>query len=357
MEHTIDVSVLLTRVRAYRTAIAIFVVVATVVTAGIAFLLPNWYQATASLLPPGEEETGFGIAKLLRGASVPGIKIPTQSTPADVFLAVLKSRRLNEEIVSRFQLLKVYKQKFVEDAVKELDRHGKFKLTDAGTIDLSVEDRDPKRAAAMLQAYIDLLDQFNREVRSTKGRRTRIFVEERLKQTQQNLATAEQALADYQSTHKTAVLTPQMSTATESAARLYAERMALEVRLGVVRGYAREGSAEEQQIMAQRDQIDMQLRSLPETGLVLARYVREAQKQEQLYELLTGQYEEARIDEARDVVTVDVLDPPEAPERKVRPHRGVIIVVGFLLSLGVGVAYALFQEEKQAEPHHASMAG
>lgn len=356
MERTIDLAVLGSRVKAHRTPITLFVLAITLVTAGIAFLLPNWYQATASLLPPGEEETGFGIARLLRGASVPGVKIPTQSTPADVMLAVLKSRRIEDEIINRYDLRRVYKVKFMEDAAKELDRHTKFKLTDAGTIDMALEDKDPKRAAAMLQTFIDLLDQFNREVRSTKGRRTRIFVEQRLQETQQNLAKAEQALADYQSSHKAAIITPQMSTATDNAARLYAQRMALEVRLGVVRGYAREGSEEEQQILAQLAQIDAQLRSLPETGLELARYLRESKKQETLYELLTSQYEEARIDEARDVVTVDVLDPPSAPERKLRPHRGVMIAVGFLLSLGVGLAYALFQDEKQAEPRLASVA-
>jgi uncharacterized protein involved in exopolysaccharide biosynthesis len=82
----------------------------------------------------------------------------------------------------------------------------------------------------------------------------------------------------------------------------------------------------------------------------MARLLREVQKFEQLYVLLTSQYEEARIDEARDVVTVDVLDPPVPPERKAHPHRGIMILVGFLLSSGLGVAYALFQEEKPGSP-------
>src|SRR5689334_17037934 len=114
MERTIDLAVLGKRVKAYRTPITVFVLAATLVTAGISFMLPNWYQSTASLLPPGEEETGFGIARLLRGASVPGVKIPTQSTPADVMLAVLQSRRISDEIINRFDLRKAYKVKFME---------------------------------------------------------------------------------------------------------------------------------------------------------------------------------------------------------------------------------------------------
>jgi uncharacterized protein involved in exopolysaccharide biosynthesis len=326
------------------------VMAATIVTGVIAFVLPPWFKATGSLLPPAEEEGGFGIARLLKGAAVPGIKIPTQATPADVFVAVLESRRINEEIVQRFDLMHRYKKKYREDAVKELKRHVKFKLTDAGTIDLSVEDRSPQIAADILNAYVELLDRFNREVRTTKGRRTRIFVESRLNETKDALAKSEMILTAYQSTHKAAVLSPEVSTAVETAARLYAQRAALQIQLGVVRSYSREGGDEESQIRERLAQLDQQLGALPETGLELARMLREVKTHEQLLLLLTAQYEEARVDEARDVVSVDVLDPGVPPERKVRPRRGVMIIGAFLLSLAVGVAYALFQPEEPTGP-------
>ena len=347
MEQSINVNVLWNRMWGYRRPIAMFVVAATLITTAVAFLLPAWYQATASLLPPSEEDSSFGIARLLKGVAVPGIKIPTQATPADVFIAVLDSQRIREEIVNKFDLKKAYKRKFMQDAIKDLKKHTKFRLTDAGTIDMQVEDTNPKRASDMLLAYIDMLDRFNREIRTTKGRRTRMFVEQRLNETKVELAKAEQALVDYQASHKAAIITPELSTAAEGAARIYAQRTALQVRLGIVRGYSREGSQEEQQIHDQLTQLDQQLRSLPETGLELARLLREVKKDEQIYVLLTAQFEDARIDEARDVVTVDVLDAPKPPERKSRPHRLLLISVGFLLSLGIGLAYAVFQGDRQ----------
>jgi tyrosine-protein kinase Etk/Wzc len=354
MEQTIDISSLWKRMWAYRRPIAVFVTTATLLTAVVAFILPPWYQATASLLPPSEEDSSFGIARLLKGVAVPGIKIPTQATPADVFLAVLDSRRLREEIVTRFGLMKVYKRKYMQDAIKDLKKHTKFKLTDAGTIDMQLEDTNAKRASDMLSAYIELLDRFNREVRTTKGRRTRMFVEERLTDTKAQLAKSEQLLADYQSRHKAAIITPEMSTAAQTAAEVYARRSALEVKLGVIRSYSHPGSQEEQQIVDQMAQLDRQLSALPETGLELARQLRDVKKYEQIYILLTAQYEEARIDEARDVVTVDLLDPPIPPERKTKPHRLVLILTGFLMSLGIGLAYAAFQEEKQPGSLQAS---
>src|SRR5262245_15088842 len=99
----------------------------------------------------------------------------------------------------------------------------------------------------MANAYVEFLDRFNREVRMTKGRRTRMFIEGRLAETRQDLGISEQRLAQYQASHKAVALSPQMSTAIDEAAKLYARRMALSVRLGVVRGYS-EGSEEETQI-------------------------------------------------------------------------------------------------------------
>src|SRR4029077_19076429 len=124
--------------------------------------LPPWYRAQTSLLPPSEEESGFGIASLFRGIGVPGIKIPTQATPAEVFEAVLQSRRVNDEIVRQFDLRTLYHKKFQEDAIRELRRHMRIKLTQAGTLELSVEDRSAQRSADMANAYIAALDRFNR---------------------------------------------------------------------------------------------------------------------------------------------------------------------------------------------------
>jgi uncharacterized protein involved in exopolysaccharide biosynthesis len=346
MERTIELSYLWRRVWQKRVPIGAMVLVACLGTAGVSFLMKPWFRASGSLMPPAEEEVGFGLAKLLKGASVPGIKIPTQATPADVFISVLESRRISEEMVQRFGLQKKYKKKLKEDAVKELKRHARFKLTDAGIIEMSVEDTDPRTAADMLGAYIQLLDQFNREVRTTKGRRTRQFVEARLTENKADLSKAEERLSVYQSRHKAAVISPEMSTAIEQAARIYAQRTALEVRLSLVRSYVRDGSDEEAQIRGQLAALDRQLSQLPETGLELARLMRDVKMQETVYALLTAQFEEARIDEARDITSVDVLDPPAPPERKIRPRRTIMVVSAFLLSLAVGIGWALFQEDR-----------
>lgn len=323
---------------------------ATLIAAAVAFLLPPWFRADAELLPPSEEDSSVGIASLLRGVGMPGVKIPTEVTPADIFTVILESRRLSEQMVNRFDLMKLYKKKLMGDAVKELKRHARFKVSDQGTIRISVEDTNRQRAADMANAYVELLDRFNREVRMTKGHRTRQFVESRLTDTKRELTASEQRLAEYQVKHKTVALSPQMSSAIEEAAHLYARRTALEVRLGVVRGYSEGSSEEEIQIRQELAQLERQMSTLPTVGVQLARLIREVKALEQIFAILTAQYEEARINEARDVMTVEVLDPATPPERKVKPKRMTIIVSAFMLSLALGVGYSLLQEEDRAEP-------
>ncbi len=327
-----------------RRTIAVLVIAATLVVGVIAFVLPPWYRADGTLLPPSEEESGVGLASLLKGFGVAGVKVPTQATPTDVFIAILESRRVNEEVVKRFDLRNRYHVKFMTDALKKLHSHARFKATDAGTIEISVEDRDPVRAAAMANAYMELLDRFNREVRMTKGRRTRTFVEQRLVETKQELAHAEQTFADYQSRHKTAMMSREMTTAADAAARLYAQRAALQVRLGVVQSYTRGPSDEALQITQELSQLDRQLAALPETGLEISRMYRDVRTLEQVYVLLTAQYEQARIDEVRDVTTIEVLDPAVPPEKKAKPLRSMMVMAAFGLSLTAGVLWAIMTE-------------
>jgi tyrosine-protein kinase Etk/Wzc len=343
LEQSIELGLLWDRIWSRRRAVATLVLAATILMGIIAFLLPSWYRGEAALLPPSEEESGVGLSSLLRGIGVAGVKVPTQAAPADVFVAILQSRGLNEAIVRRFGLQRRYRTRFLVDAVKQLRRHARFTVTDAGTILVSVEDRDPKQAAAMTNAYVDLLDGFNRDMRMTRGRRTRMFVEGRLNESRDALARAEQRLASYQSIHKSAMLSREMTTAMDAAARLYAERTDLQVRLGVARTYTRGQSDEITQVSEQLASLDRQLAVLPTSGLDLARLYRDVRTFEQVFIVLTAQYEQSRIDEVRDTPTIEVLDRAIPPERKSRPRRSLMVAAAFLLSLGVGVGYAMLQ--------------
>jgi uncharacterized protein involved in exopolysaccharide biosynthesis len=315
------------------------VALGVLVSIAVAFLWPPTYKATTTMLPPTEEDTGFNAASVFRGLSVPGIRIPSRSGPEDVAVVILHSRRIAATLVQRFHLVDVYHVKSDQAAVAKLQKRSKFKVDESGSIIITVSDRESKRAADLANAYAEEVDRFNREIRMTKGRRMRLFVEGRLAETRRDLTTAEEVLRDYGMKHKAIALSPDELSTVESAAQLFASKTALETRLGMTREYASENSEEVRRLRQQFDQINGQISALPELGLELARMVRDVKIQEQVFSLLSAQYEEARINEARDIPTVEVLDPAIPPEGRAWPRRGLLVGIGGVLSLCGALAW------------------
>jgi uncharacterized protein involved in exopolysaccharide biosynthesis len=308
------------------------VAVGTVLTAVLAFVWPPTYRAETVLLPPSEEDTGFSVSAIVRGLNVPGVRIPTRTGPEDVTMAILQSRRIAAILVQRFDLMKVYNVPRKDPAIRILQEHSSFKLGESGTVVVRVEDRDPKRAADLANAYAEELDRFNREIRMTKGRQTRLFVEKRLEETRVAMEAAEEALRRYGEQHHTVALSADQMSSLESAASLFASQANLQIQIGLARQSASDSSVEVRRLRQQLAEVNRLIGQLPDLGLEQARLVRTMKIQEQVYALLSSQYEEARINEARDLATVEVLDRADPPDRRSWPRRGLLIVLGFLIS-------------------------
>ena len=316
----------------YRRLILLQLAAVLLITVITVMLLPAWYSSRAVILPP-QDAGEFSLSALLSGVKVPGVQLPGTSTPSETYLAVLKSHWIGEHIVRQFDLQRIYKAKMLEDAIKALFLHASIGTTDEGTLFVAVEDHDPRRAASMANAFISYLDQFNREHRSTRGSSTRRFVERRLAETADSLRISEDALADYQRVHKAVGLSPEGSSALESSARLLAERANLAVKLDALRTGMSEDNPVVQEARIQLSALDRQLSRLPSQGVEIARLYRRVKINEQLFALLTAQLEEARITEARDTPTVDVLDVASPASRRARPRRAMIIGTAAVLAL------------------------
>jgi uncharacterized protein involved in exopolysaccharide biosynthesis len=338
-------------VRPYLPRAAAAVAIGTLLAVLVAFLWPPTYVARATLLPPTEEDTGFSVSNLLRGIAVPGIRIPTRSGPADVTVSILESRRIAEVLVRQFDLRRAYGVGSVDAAIAALQDRSRFDVDEMGMIVIAVEDRDPKRAADLANAFARELDRFNREVRMTKGRRMRLFVETRLDATRRDLAAAEARLRDYARRNRTVPLSAEQMSMVESGAQLFAQKAALEVQVGVARGFAAESSEEVRRLRQQLEQVNRQIGALPELGVQMARLVRDIRVHEQVYALLSAQHEEARINEARDLATVEVLDEAVPPERRAWPRRGLLVAIGFVASVLLSAAWIGWSLRRK--PHYA----
>lgn len=317
------------------------VAIVTVAALVLALVIPPWYRSTVTLLPPREESVGFSLTTMLRGLSIPGVRIPTQASPAEIFVAILQSRTLLTQVVEEFDLRKVYKVKRVSDAVTALRQSVKAEIGEDGLITLHVDDHDARRAADIANRMIEILDDINRKTLSTRGRRVRHFVEERLKDTQRELVAAEDSLRRYQQRNKSLMLGTEEASSADLGAKLLSQRIDLQMRLGLAATYSIQSSPEVERLQSRLQTLDRQIERVPRLGMELTRLYRDVKVQDQVFTLLTAQLEDAKLQEAKDVPTVEVLDRAIPADRRARPRRSLIVMLGFAGSLVAGVAYLL----------------
>lgn len=316
------------------------VLVAGVIMSALTYAMPSWYRSTTVLLPPEETDDMSGGSMVLQRflQRVPSLTgVSRYYTPSDVYRAVLVSRSVQTVIATKFGMQKVYKKKNLEKTIEELRRHVRVALAPDGTISVAVEDRSRERAAGIANAFVDELDRFNREKRNSQGRRARLFLESRVANADSLQRIAATSLAEYQKAHHVVVPTELESANLSPVADLMAKRMALAVRLSVLRTYLSETSEQVVQARTELEQLQGQLGQLPDLQDELSRRTRDVRLYQQVYLLLSAQLEDARLREAMTTPTVTVLDPAIPVERRARPIRwlwaGIAMMVSFLASV------------------------
>ncbi len=304
--------------------IVAFIGVVALAAVVVALVLPAWYLAESTVLPPTEGNDSFGImAGLIQSAALSRIGLATSSTASDVYEEILKSRTLQEDLVHEFHLDSLYRRKGMDRTLKELEKHVSVSTGVSGLLIVRVEDRDPGRAAAMANRLVDELDRFNRETLNTRAKRTREFLATRVADVQERMKGAEARLTAYEKAHGVVA----DAGAVSGMASIVAQKLDLQVKRAYVSSYSAPGSAAVRSIDAQIAAFDRELSQLPGLKNEGARLALDAEIQRRVFTLLTSQYEDARIQEMRDTPTITVLDHAEPPELKARPKRAVIVLV------------------------------
>ncbi len=330
--------------------------VAALVALIVTLLLPKMYTATTTILPPQQKQSAatsmIGQFAVISGLNVADVGL---KNPADLFVAMLKSRTVEDDLINRFDLRRVYWVKRYQDARSKLDSRSEVIATKEGLISIAVTDGDPNRAADMANAYVNELHNLNQKLAITEAAQRRLFYEEQLKAEQNELAAAELALEQVQ--QKSGLLQPeaQGKTVIASISDLRAQVASHEVQLQTMRSYATPNNPDlkraETELAGLRGEltklehsnaavgngnIGIPARRFPQAELEYLRRARELKYHEALYEFLGKQVEAARIDEANDAFTVQVVDKAVTPEKKSGPKRMVIMLAvtgtAFLLS-------------------------
>lgn len=343
---------------------------AAVVAVVVSLLLPNWYAATSTALPPHESRSGGTLVSMFTQLGMDlGASGLLSTTPAtDVMIGVLKSRYVRGQVVDRFNLVAVYGSETRDHAVKELGDHVRVNTTAEGLIEVQVEDKDRQRAADMANAFMEFLDEYHREASVDQARRTREFVETALLDNRVRLEAASGDLRAFQESHGTIELTEQTRATVEALAALQTEHTALSIRRGVLASFATPDQVEIRGIDVRLEEIGSQislltggsmgdsagtrastgalipLSDIPGIGLELADLTREVVVRGRVLEFLSSQLEEARIQESKDLEIVSTLDTAVPPLKKIRPRRSIICILTVVLALAGSIGVAALAE-------------
>ena len=356
-----------------------------VIATAIAFLVPNRYQSTAQLMPPDQSmssgtamlaalssRVGGGLAGLAESAF--GMK-----TTGALFVGILKSDTVKDDLIHKFNLQELYRTRYIEYTRKELAaRTDISEDRDSGIITISVTDHDPRRAAAMAQEYVNELNWVVTHLTTSAARRERVFLDERLKQVKADLEDAERNFSQFAS-QKGAIDVPNQGKAMVTAAatlqgqliaaeselqglkQIYTDNnvrvRAAQARVNELRNSLRTIAGKGADENSSAGQLYPSLRELPLLGVTYADLLRRAKVQEAIFETLTQQDELAKVQEAKEVPSVKVLDAPLVPQKKSFPPRLLIMVLGTMLA-GIGaiawiLAGAAWQATDSNDPRKA----
>lgn len=344
-----------------RRMVAVLVALVLLATLIIGLILPRIYESTASVIAP--KEGGGQILGVLGGGGLLqqlASTLPSMTPNRDLLVSVLKSRTMLQSVVERFKLQEYYRTRYLEDAINRLRNVTTLTVSREGAIFVKVEDTNPAQAAAIANFYIQQLDKLVTRYGVGEAGRQRGFLTEQLAQAKVVLDTAEEALRRFQERNRAIVLQEQTRGAIEAAARLKGEIVAAQVQLQVMRSFATDANPDIMSLRRRIDEMNRQLGQMqygdgatnkpadsagdrrdfsvpfvrvPELGLELVRLTRDVRVQETVVGLLTQQLEQARLNEARDLPVVQVLDQAVAAERPSKPRLGLNLAVAGVSSL------------------------
>jgi capsule polysaccharide export protein KpsE/RkpR len=358
---------------------------ALVLSTLIAFVIPKRYESTARLMPPNDTNSGMALLAAVTGGksasgsgggltgglggglgSVASDLLGMKSSGA-LFVGILQSRTVQDDLINKFDLRKLYRDRLVEDAREDLGK--KTDITEdrkSGIISIQVTDKNPQRAAAMAQEYVEELKRLLTQVNTSSAHRERVFLEERLAQVKQDLESAEKGFSEFASKNTAIDIQSQGKAMIEAGAALEGQMIAAQTELQSLRQIYSDGNIRVRTTQARVNELQRQLeklsgkfdsvttsngqadqmiypsiRKLPLLGVNYADLYRNTKIQEAIFETLTQGYELAKVEEAKETPNVKVIDPPNVPEKKSFPPRPLIIILGALLPCFLGAFWIL----------------
>lgn len=340
--------------------------IATVMGVVISLLVPPTFTARASLIPPNSQQGGSGAAASLAALSAlgglsSGLGV---KTPDELYVALLRSDSVTRVLADRFGLMARYQVKDFEALRRALARQVRISADKkSGIITIEVDDKEPKFAAELANAHTPEVTKLMTRLAVSEAQQRRVFFEQQLKDTKENLVKAETALRHFQEKTGMLVLEKQAEALLGGVAQLRSLIADREVRLRVLRSSATGQNPDvirlSTEVSALRAELarletaesgasrngptELAVGRLPETATEYVRARRELKLQETLLEAMVRQYELAKLDEAKEGPLLQQVDVALPPDAKSRPSRGLIIITMSVLGIFISACGVLFR--------------
>lgn len=342
----------------------------TAVLATIAvFLWPVSYTAEAVILIPQQAQSSLSsflgpLAGLAPAAGMSGLGLLSGLSlrnPAELYIGVLESRTVADALITKFKLKDVYSVADYTRARKKLARNTRIESGKDSLIHIKVDDHNAARAAKLANAYVDELAGSNSRLALTEAGQRRLFYEAQLKKEKEELADAEIGLRNTQ--QATGLVAPggQAEALLRVGAQLHAEILSRETQLAAMKTFAADDNPRLQIVKRELSVLQAQLNELergdykegtlelptgklPEATLKYLRAVRELKYHETLFEVLSRQYEAARLDEAKSGAPIQIVDRAITPERKSWPPRTLLVLAAVTAAFLIFAFWMLLEE-------------
>ena len=344
------------------------------ITAIVSFTMTPIYKAETKILPPQQGSSSMTsqlLSQLGGAASFIGGTVGVKSSN-DLYIAILKSRPILDNIIDKFKLMELHKAKSREDTRKALI--GVLKMQDdkkSGIVSVGIEGKDPKMAADIANAFVDELREYNKRLALTEASQRRLFFEEQLKDVKEGLIKSEEGMKGFQEKTGAFKIDDQAKAAIEGIVQLRALIAEKEIQIRVMKTYATSHNPDiqklEEELKGLREHLSileakgsggnpdviLSTGRIPALGTEYIRKMREFKYKEALYEIMAKQYEMARLDEAKDAPIIQVIEKAIPPEKRIKPNRSQMVMIatvaGFFFS--VFAAFLMeFIEKSSADP-------
>ena len=352
-----------------RKFIIIFVAVVSVAAVIYSLVTPQIWRSTATFYVIGDQTSSlpFNIEGL--SGLTAGLMGTTNSQNAISAVIAMNSRQFSEKVIRHFNLIDYYKIT-TKDSLKAMDSALKMLHTktmkigsdpETGLVTVSADTKDKKLSRDIVNYYLQQLDIYNREEKITRGKMNREFLEARVNETRAEIDSLLLALKDFQQRHNTVDIEAQTSSLIKSYSDIIATKMSTDIELELARKNYAENSPIVLELKDRSEALAKQIRqleagkeplkprylidigSLPDLATQYAQLKMNLEIKSKVYEFLYPQYEAAKLEELKDLPTLDILDTPREAGLRVKPKRAVMCIIAFALAVVVSIIIVLIK--------------